>query len=161
MPSVEHKRRPTLREIAAEAGVSIPTVSKVVKGRPDVSPGLREKIQDILVDRGYESPSAQPLSPASKAVELHFDSMASTNNLEIMRGVIHAADRIGTDVVVKITPQNFTGVSWVESVSRAQHEGLILVTSRLDDDQQDAFASIPLLLSGSTILWAVISPPGT
>lgn len=65
-----------------------------------------------------------------------------------MRGVIQAADRIGTDVVVKITPQNFPGVSWVESVSRAQHEGLILVTSRLDDDQQDAFAraGIPVVV---------------
>src|SRR5580693_9895583 len=35
------RRRATLAAVAAEAGVSLPTVSKVVNGRPDVAPETR------------------------------------------------------------------------------------------------------------------------
>ncbi|MBO0816135.1 MAG: LacI family DNA-binding transcriptional regulator, partial [Actinobacteria bacterium] len=37
------RRRTTLAAIAAEAGVSLPTVSKVVNGRPDVAPTTRAR----------------------------------------------------------------------------------------------------------------------
>ena len=38
------ERRTTLATIAAEAGVSLPTVSKVLNGRPDVAPGTRSRV---------------------------------------------------------------------------------------------------------------------
>ena len=144
----ERRHRPTLKQIAAEAGVSIPTVSKVVKGRPDVSPELRASIQSLLKIHGYEPRASSPVAAAAKAVELHFDSMESSNNLQIMRGVLDAAESVGIDVVVKITPKNFAGKSWVENVANAQHSGLILVTSRMDDEQQDAFieAGLPVVV---------------
>src|SRR5436305_9436464 len=40
--------RTTLAAIAAEAGVSLPTVSKVVNGRPDVAPATRAKVERLL-----------------------------------------------------------------------------------------------------------------
>ncbi|MDO9380498.1 MAG: LacI family DNA-binding transcriptional regulator [Nocardioidaceae bacterium] len=43
-------RRPTLHDVAAEAGVSIKTVSRVVNGSEQVSPDLRLHVQDV-VDR--------------------------------------------------------------------------------------------------------------
>jgi LacI family transcriptional regulator len=43
----------TIREIAELAGVSIATVSRVVNGREDVSPGTRELVQRIVRERGY------------------------------------------------------------------------------------------------------------
>jgi LacI family transcriptional regulator len=43
----------TIREIAELAGVSIATVSRVVNGREDVSPGTREVVQRIVRERGY------------------------------------------------------------------------------------------------------------
>lgn len=141
-------RGPTLKDIATEAGVSVPTVSKVVKGGTDVSPALRAKIQALLVERGYQARTTHAGVSGSAAVELHFDSMASTNNLQLLQGVLGAAERVGTNVVVKITPRGLTGSSWVESVSRARHSGLILVTSHMDDDQQDSFAKagIPVVV---------------
>ena len=39
MPAEGPRRRPTLAAVAAQAGVSLPTVSKVVNGRPDVAAG--------------------------------------------------------------------------------------------------------------------------
>jgi LacI family transcriptional regulator len=49
-------RRPmrvTIAEIAQAAGVSVPTVSKVVNGRADVSPATRARVEGLLHERGY------------------------------------------------------------------------------------------------------------
>src|SRR6478736_2089294 len=46
--------RTTLAAIAAEAGVSLPTVSKVVNGRRDVAPATRALIERLLHERAGE-----------------------------------------------------------------------------------------------------------
>src|SRR5579872_3418094 len=45
--------RTTLAAIAAEAGVSLPTVSKVVNGRPDVAPATRARVEQLLDQHQY------------------------------------------------------------------------------------------------------------
>ena len=53
-------RRATMSEIAAAAGVSVPTVSKVVNGRPDVAPGTREPIEELLRRAQLHAPRNRP-----------------------------------------------------------------------------------------------------
>ncbi|MBH0023063.1 LacI family DNA-binding transcriptional regulator [Salinibacterium sp. SWN248] len=138
-------RKPTLRDIAEQAGVSVPTVSKVVKGRKDVSAATRARIQELLTEHGYRSPLS---SADAGAIELHFDSLTNTNVLRILEGVIAGGEAAGLDVVVKITPRDFGGRRWVDIVTEAHHSGLILVTSRLDEKNQDEFsrAGVPLVV---------------
>ena len=45
--------RTTLAVIAAEAGVSLPTVSKVVNGRPDVAADTRARVERLLDEYQY------------------------------------------------------------------------------------------------------------
>ena len=40
--------RATIAAIAAEAGVSVPTVSKVLNGRRDVAPETRARIEETI-----------------------------------------------------------------------------------------------------------------
>ena len=40
--------RVTITAIAREAGVSVPTVSRVLNGRSDVSPHTRERVEELL-----------------------------------------------------------------------------------------------------------------
>ena len=47
-------RSSTLTSIAAEAGVSVSTVSKVLNGRTDVAPRTRERIGQLLRGYGYQ-----------------------------------------------------------------------------------------------------------
>ncbi len=49
--------RPTIRQVAAAAGVSTQTVSRVINARPDVSHETRRRVQRIIDDLGYQ-PSA-------------------------------------------------------------------------------------------------------
>lgn len=47
-------KRVTLKEVAAAAGVSTQTVSRVVNGRPDVAADTREQVQKIIDTLGYQ-----------------------------------------------------------------------------------------------------------
>lgn len=47
--------RLTIRDIAAHLGVSIATVSRVINGRPDVSPQTRETVLAYIREQGYST----------------------------------------------------------------------------------------------------------
>src|SRR5918911_184040 len=47
--------RATIREIARAAGVSIATVSRVMNGRPDVSPRTREVVLRVVREHGFST----------------------------------------------------------------------------------------------------------
>src|SRR5256885_13928360 len=46
--NVSPPKRRTIAEIASKAGVSIPTVSRVLNNRPDVAPGTRERVEQVI-----------------------------------------------------------------------------------------------------------------
>jgi LacI family transcriptional regulator len=47
--------RVTIGDVAAEAGVSIATVSKVINGRYGVAPGTHDRVRAVIDELGYES----------------------------------------------------------------------------------------------------------
>jgi LacI family transcriptional regulator len=47
--------RATIRDVARHAGVSVATVSRVVNGRPDVSPETREAVLRVVREYGFSS----------------------------------------------------------------------------------------------------------
>ena len=51
-------RRPTLRDVAARAGVSFKTVSRVVNGEPGVSPGVVARVREAADALGYRPNAA-------------------------------------------------------------------------------------------------------
>jgi LacI family transcriptional regulator len=55
-------RRPTIRDVADRAGVSIATVSRVLNDRADVSPETRERVREVAAAVGYSAdPAARGL----------------------------------------------------------------------------------------------------
>jgi LacI family transcriptional regulator len=59
---VEPSTRVTIRDVAARAGVSMATVSKVINGRHGVVASTDGRVQAVIDDLGYEaSPVAQSL----------------------------------------------------------------------------------------------------
>lgn len=49
-----HHKRVTIKEVAATAGVSTQTVSRVVNGRPDVASDTRAHVQSVIEELGYQ-----------------------------------------------------------------------------------------------------------
>ena len=67
MPSHGHSgpgsRRPTIRDVARLAGVSVCTVSRVLNDRPDVAPATRERVRSIIADLRFVPAAAARALP--------------------------------------------------------------------------------------------------
>jgi LacI family transcriptional regulator len=138
----------TLQQIAQRAGVSTPTISKVLNGRPDVAPATRERILRVLHEQQYLPRGASALPMAHKHIELVFDALTNPNNLAMMRGVLQAAAEQGGHVAVSTVPENLNPRHWVNELQRSGRVGLIMVTSRLGSVQHKRLqeADLPLVL---------------
>lgn len=142
--AVEQQARLTLAAVAREAGVSAPTVSKVINGRHDVSGETRAKVLGVLARTGYKSPLQQRRTLADKpAVEVVLDSLNSAYNIAVLNGVIQCAAESGVEVLLHVT--GIEGASPLNPEQRAQRIvdegrcGMIVVTSAFGDAPLDAF----------------------
>ena len=90
------RRDITLVGIAAEAGVSVSAVSKVLNGRTDVAAGTRARIAGLLRQHGYRVASRLGFG----VVDLLIASMHSPWAEELLRGTVEAAAAAGVSVVV-------------------------------------------------------------
>lgn len=141
-------RRTTLAAIAAEAGVSLPTVSKVLNGRPDVAADTRARIERLL-DRHNYSRGGQRRPRRSGLVDLVFNGLDSPWAIEILRGVEEWGDHHETGVAVSsVRRGNARPASWTGAIASHDTDGVILVTSQLTDSQlgQLRTAGIPLVV---------------
>lgn len=145
-------KRPTLAMVADAAGVSLPTASKVLNGRGDVSATTRARVEEVLREFGYVPQAGRRVIAPARVVDLVFDDLVSPYSLELLRGVTEAGAEAGVDVVVTrlpdaehrgpLTPEN----TWAQRLKSSGREGLIVVTSELSLAQVEGFARAGLAL---------------
>ena len=147
------KTKPVLATVAALAGVSAPTVSKVINGRDDVAESTRLRVQAALAELGYESPmQRRARSTGPDMVDLVIDGMATQYSMEILTGILDYAAAEAVDVVVgSVTPaklQMANHEEWAQRMIESGRKGLILVTSEMTTRQLDSFAqrNIPVVV---------------
>ncbi|MGY2081015.1 LacI family DNA-binding transcriptional regulator [Modestobacter sp. SYSU DS0657] len=121
--------RPTLASIAAAAGVSLPTVSKVVNGKQDVAPATRAHVQKVLEQHNYVPLNRK--APESLLVDVVFTALDSPWAIEILRGITES----GLEVVVNALSQS-PGNDWAQQLIAGGRRGAIVVTSRLTPADQ-------------------------
>ena len=125
----------TIARIAEEAGVSIPTVSKVINGRSDVAVDTRERVEAIIRKHGYQRPD-KGLS-RSNILELIFHELESAWALEIIRGVEQVArDNQMAVVLSELQGRHTPGRGWIEGVLARRPTGIISVFSDLSATQR-------------------------
>ncbi|MEW1720325.1 LacI family DNA-binding transcriptional regulator [Streptomyces sp. NPDC093109] len=91
---------PTLAVVAREAGVSVPTASKVVNGREDVAPETRRRVAEVLDRLGYV-PRPRGAAPASGSlVDVVVHALDSSLSAAVLHGVEAAAEEAGLEIVV-------------------------------------------------------------
>ena len=151
-PAVRSTRtRPTIAEIAAQAGVSAPTVSKVINGRADVSPGTRLRVETIIRENGYERTGKATRS--APLLEVLFHELESDWALEILNGVEAVAREHDLAVVLSELQGRYTpGRSWLEGALARRPAGIIAVLSDLSEGQRALLRSrgIPLVVVDPT-----------
>jgi LacI family transcriptional regulator len=142
------RRRTTLAIIAAEAGVSLPTVSKVVNRRPDVAAATRARVERLL-DKHHYSRAGTRRRHRSGLIDLVMPGLDSPWAVEILRGVEEWGTTHETGVAVSaVRHGNARPASWTSALASHDSDGVILVTSELTTEQlgQLRSAGIPLVV---------------
>ncbi|WP_346622861.1 LacI family DNA-binding transcriptional regulator [Blastococcus montanus] len=138
----EQARTVTIAAIAAAAGVSVPTVSRVLNGRSDVAPHTRQRVEQLLRDHGYQRRGGRPPGRA-RLVDLVFNDLDSPWAVEIIRGVEEAAHAAGVGTVVTAIHRRASDArEWLDNLGARASDGAILVTSDLDPDLHSELRSL-------------------
>ncbi|HWS37503.1 MAG TPA: LacI family DNA-binding transcriptional regulator [Actinoplanes sp.] len=94
---MENRDRTTMAEIAAAAGVSPATVSKVWNGRADVGERTRRRVEELLRESGYRGRAVQQ---ESGLVDVVFPEIDCAWEGEYIRGLAAAGAEAGVRIVV-------------------------------------------------------------
>lgn len=128
--------RATMAHIAEQAGVSVPTVSKVLNGRQDVAPATRERVERLLAEHQYLR-RPRRLPDRSGLVDLVFNQLDSPWAVEILRGVEDVAQAAGVGVIVStIHGRAASTWHWLRAATRRRSDGVILVVSDVTPQQR-------------------------
>jgi LacI family transcriptional regulator len=147
-------RKTTLAAIAAEAGVSLPTVSKVVNGRPDVAASTRARVEQLLVQHQYPR-NGQRAARRSGLIDVVFAGLDSPWAVEILRGVEEwGAEHSIAIAVSSVRHGDARPASWTSAIASHHSDGVILVTTTLTASQVGQ-------LRGAGIPVVVIDPANT
>jgi hypothetical protein len=140
--------RATIASIAEEAGVSVPTVSRVLNGRSDVAPATRSRVEAVINQRGYRRRGATSATP-SPVIDVVFPELDGAWAVEVMRGVTRVAREEG--LMVNLTGSasgNVPGQGWVDAVPARRPRGN-LYDSNIQP--KPSFNSTLAALGGSTL----------
>ena len=126
----------TAQWIADQCGVSRGTVDRVVNGRPNVSPEVRERIQKLISEYGYKTPSQRQAARAGRGVYRIGVILPSWDAFFIRRmrdGIRTAVHNRGlNDVSVLVEElKNRSPRSYFEAISRMEERGIdgLIVTA--------------------------------
>jgi len=146
--SKQDTRRATISEIAREAGVSVPTVSKVLNGHAHVAAETRARVEEIIAKRDY---ARRPAKRKQKAglVDLVFPGLGSEWALEIIEGVERVAQDAGYGTVVSSLNLDGSRIRpWLANLAERKSDGLLMAVYQLDAKQIQRVKSlgIPVVL---------------
>jgi LacI family transcriptional regulator len=124
----------TIATIAADVGVSVTTVSKVLNGWSDVAPKTRALIEASLERHGYRRRARRP---AAGPIDLVFHEFDSGWAMEVIRGVEAVTSAARVDLTVSQLGGGHRPPShWIDDVLASRPLGILLVLCNLTEQQQ-------------------------
>jgi DNA-binding LacI/PurR family transcriptional regulator len=130
---------PTLAVIAREAGVSVPTASKVANGREDVAPETRRRVTEVLDRLGYVRRPRFTASAPPALIDLVVHRLDSTWSGAVLHGVEEAAHDAGLGVVVSAALTRTRGGrperGWLDKLCARGSSGVLFNLAELNSTQ--------------------------
>lgn len=131
-------KRVTIKDVAAAAGVSTQTVSRVINNRPDVADATRKQVSDIVEQLGYR-PSALARSMIrrrSYTLGVVTAGLKYTGPSRVLHGITDAAEAEGYGLLLKQLPSfGSTAVeAIVDRLVERRVEGVIWAVPEVGDN---------------------------
>jgi DNA-binding LacI/PurR family transcriptional regulator len=127
------KRHVSLKDLAAELGVSVSTVSRALKNHPDISPELTIKIQKLAHEKNYSpNPLAMGLlRQQTKMIGVIVPDIVTHFFASIISGIESVAKENGYFIVISSSNESFLKeAESVENLLKTRVEGLIICLSQ-------------------------------
>jgi LacI family transcriptional regulator len=149
---------PTMRMVAAAAGVGLKTVSRVVNGEPNVSPEIAERVHDAIRRSGFR-PNALARSLAtgsSRTLALVLPNISNPFHAGIYSGVEAVASENEYTVILGGTAREAARLhKYLDLAISRRVEGVVLVGLALDGAEVSEFEK-----SGAGIVYLDCDAPG-
>lgn len=130
----------TLAQIAEAAGVSIPTVSRVLNGKPGISAPKRHEIERLIEDHGYARRKAKR---SATLIDFVVSSLETQWATELLRGAQAEASRSGVDLVLNVTHDGGAGApDWIDRIASRGSDGIVLVVSDLTAEARERLGKL-------------------
>lgn len=142
----------TMADLARLAGTTVPTVSKVLNGRSDVSAATRERVMRLVAETGYRrrrGPGSAKEFGTTGLVDLVISQVRGSWANLVLSGAEREAAAAGLDVVVTVArSRHDAGDDWVGRLLSRRSLGatVALLTPSRTHVQTLAAAGIPLVL---------------
>uniref|UniRef100_S0DEL6 Putative transcriptional regulator n=1 Tax=termite gut metagenome TaxID=433724 RepID=S0DEL6_9ZZZZ len=125
-------QRVTLKEVAAQTGVSMTTISKVLNGASDVSSTTRALVEEALRKSGYRRRKSKQ---RREYIEVVLQELDGDWALAIIEGVRESASEVGLTISLSVSGDRHTpGPEWLDAVVRRGPTGIILLFSDVPPD---------------------------
>ena len=150
-------RRITIREVAAEAGVSAQTVSRVLNGRPDVAPETVDRVRQIIADTGYQpNMLARSLTQGrSRVLGVVAYGQDYFGPAHVLTAIERRAAQAGYAIMLnyKLTPDSDDVDHLLSTLGARQVDGIIWAIPEVDDNRASlgsraASVTVPMILVG-------------
>ncbi len=136
-------RSVTIQDVANDSGVSVATVSRALRGLPNVAPSTRERVQESAERLDYHpDPAAARLaSGRSRTVAMAVPSLDSWYFTQVMAGVEAVLTAAGYDLLVFAIDSDSARRRMTQGPLVKRADGLIIVNIKLSADESAALAS--------------------
>ncbi|WP_216326562.1 LacI family DNA-binding transcriptional regulator [Deinococcus aestuarii] len=131
------RKKPTISDVALEAGVARSTVSKVVNGTQKLQPETEQRVWEAVSKLGYQaSLHAQILSTGrTRALGIVLLDLLNPHFTALVKGASLVAAERGYAVLLVDAQESAQREGQLIETLRARTDGLILAGSRLGDEE--------------------------
>ncbi|WP_165215029.1 LacI family DNA-binding transcriptional regulator [Schaalia sp. ZJ1691] len=147
-PTPTPRKRATIKDVAAEAGVSVAAVSKVLRNAYGVSDHMRDTVNAAIEKLAYRPRSgARTMRGSSYTIGVNLVDFASPFQFEIAEAISSSlAQTQYRDIIVNGTDKQSRQRQRINDLLDHQVDGLVLVAPRLDSTWLERLAqTIPVV----------------
>lgn len=128
-----------MRDVAAASGVAIKTVSRVMRGEPNVAPDTTERVRKAARDLGYvmhrQASDLRRLDGSPGAIGLLLSSVGNAFDSKVHRAIERVANEAGMITLAASTEDDpAVELERLEGFVARRLDGLILMTVRADHE---------------------------
>lgn len=158
------KHRVSMKDMAKELGVSIPTISRALNDSPEISKSLKEKIRQLAKDLGYRpNPFAQSLKKGTtKLIGVVVPDFTRHFHASVISGIEAVASEEGYGVVCCNSHECYEDeMQCLESLTSLHVEGIVACLAQDTTDyshfERLKTLNIPLVFFARTCLPEIFS----